>query len=303
MGQANWVTGGNGVAANSSIGTNTNYALLFETNNIERMRLDNAGRLGVNTTSLTARLNVKQSAWSDWLSLQTSVGQWNFHNPNSQNALAVYYQPSGQASLEMFSCNTSGLFQLGSGWSVFPTGTKLAIRQGWSDWVQLHRSPDAGNPDPNGYFRFHNPQGQNAVILGYTSGTGQMFPSTTFYDNGKVSIGSIPYGSVNVTTPGVYKLYVADGILTEKVKVALLSSAQWADHVFQPNYALMPLEQVGEYIECHGHLPGVPSADEMVKEGVDMVKTDAMLLAKIEELTLYVLQLKKEIELLKVTNQ
>ncbi len=53
---------------------------------------------------------------------------------------------------------------------------------------------------------------------------------------------------------------------------------------------------VDAYIRRHGHLPNVPSAEEMVKEGMDLAKTNAMLMAKVEELTLYVIQLKREID-------
>jgi hypothetical protein len=112
------------------------------------------------------------------------------------------------------------------------------------------------------------------------------------------------YNKVGIGTEDMpnddYSLFVGKGILTEKVKVALQSTAEWSDHVFQPNYRLMPLEEVSAYISEHGHLPGVPSAEDMVEQGLDVVKTDALLMAKVEELTLYILQLKLEIEELKM---
>jgi hypothetical protein len=107
------------------------------------------------------------------------------------------------------------------------------------------------------------------------------------YNTGKVLIG-------NVTTPGNYQLYVEQGILAERVKVALKSTSHWADYVFSPNYKLMPLTQVEEYITKNNHLPNVPSAEEVHKEGIDMATMDAKLLEKIEELTLYMIELKKE---------
>jgi trimeric autotransporter adhesin len=101
------------------------------------------------------------------------------------------------------------------------------------------------------------------------------------------------------TTPTGYRLYVADGILTEKVKVALKSSANWADYVFQADYNLRSLREVETFIQKNGHLPGVPSATEVVKNGIDVATMDAKLLEKIEELTLYLLQLKKDNEALR----
>ena len=93
-------------------------------------------------------------------------------------------------------------------------------------------------------------------------------------------------------------MFVDQGILTEKVKVAVATTGQWSDYVFADDYQLMPLNNVAQYVKEHKHLPNVPSAEEMVKEGNDLHKTDAKLLEKIEELTLYLIDLKKENEIL-----
>lgn len=112
------------------------------------------------------------------------------------------------------------------------------------------------------------------------------------YTAGKVLIGS-------VAAPGNYKLYVEQGILTERVKVALKSTSYWADYVFAPDYKLMPLEDVAQFVSTNKHLPNVPSAEALVKDGIDMATMDAKLLEKIEELTLYLIEIKKENEALK----
>ncbi len=121
-------------------------------------------------------------------------------------------------------------------------------------------------------------------------------------DNGSVSIGLDPnfintFGKV--TYNGDYSLYVGTGILTEKVRVALRSSEDWADYVFKEGYNLLTLSEVEKYIQEEGHLPNVPSAEEIANSGIDVAKMDAKLLEKIEELTLYVIQLKKENEEIK----
>ncbi len=98
-----------------------------------------------------------------------------------------------------------------------------------------------------------------------------------------------------VSLPAGYKLYVQTGILTEKVKVALATSTDWSDYVFEKNYKLRSLEEVKSYVEVNKHLPGVPSANELMEQGgIDIGKMDAKLLEKIEELTLYSVQLKEE---------
>ncbi|MEL6790073.1 MAG: hypothetical protein AAFO78_05810, partial [Pseudomonadota bacterium] len=62
-----------------------------------------------------------------------------------------------------------------------------------------------------------------------------------------------------------------------------------ADHVFAADYALPSLGNVASHIDTHGHLPGVPSATDMQRDGVDLMVMNAKLLEKIEELTLYIL--------------
>ena len=105
--------------------------------------------------------------------------------------------------------------------------------------------------------------------------------------------GGVLIGSGITQTPAGYQLYVAQGILSEKVKVAVKNTADWSDKVFAPAYSLKPLSEVAQYIQAHQHLPGVPSAAEVVEKGVDVARMDAKLLEKIEELTLYSIQLEK----------
>jgi hypothetical protein len=58
----------------------------------------------------------------------------------------------------------------------------------------------------------------------------------------------------------------------------------------------MPLPQLEQYIQQNKHLPDIPTANEVVRDGVDLGKMNALLLKKVEELTLYVIQLKKELD-------
>jgi hypothetical protein len=97
-------------------------------------------------------------------------------------------------------------------------------------------------------------------------------------------------------TPAGYNLYVSDGILTEKVKVAVKTTLDWKDFVFNDDYKLSSLNDVEVFIKKNKHLPDVPSAEEMVINGLDVQKMDALLLQKIEELTLYLIEMKKQNE-------
>jgi hypothetical protein len=100
-----------------------------------------------------------------------------------------------------------------------------------------------------------------------------------------------------------YRLIVQDGIITEKVKVALKTTADWADYVFEPGYKLMSLEDTEKFTKENKHLPNVPSAEEMAKNGLDVGQTSKMFMEKIEELTLYLIDIKKELNALKLENE
>jgi hypothetical protein len=125
------------------------------------------------------------------------------------------------------------------------------------------------------------------------------------YFDGNVDIksGVVTIGDGTLCTPTGYKLFVEQGILTEKVKVAVNCSPAWADYVFANDYKLKPLSEVETYLKENKHLPNVPSADELVKDGLDLGKMQATQMEKIEELTLYMIEMKKEINTLKNENQ
>ncbi len=82
-------------------------------------------------------------------------------------------------------------------------------------------------------------------------------------------------------------------------RVQVASIAEWSDKVFEPGYALRPLGEVEEFVKKNRHLPGVPSAAHMVEEGMESAVFNAKLLEKIEELTLYVVDLEKKMEEMK----
>jgi hypothetical protein len=130
---------------------------------------------------------------------------------------------------------------------------------------------------------------------------GQFEPKFIIDGEGNTFIGVDPIAHPPVAgvTDG-FNLYVSEGIITERVKVATLGSAEWPDYVFSDNYDLMNLNQLEAFINHNKHLPNVPSAQEVEKDGLDLAEMDAKLLRKIEELTLYVIDLKKENDELRV---
>jgi len=111
---------------------------------------------------------------------------------------------------------------------------------------------------------------------------------------GQVGIGVLS----SATMPSNDYLLAVDGkIISEEVRVEV--SGTWPDYVFEKEYALTPLTELESEIAHLGHLPGVPSARQVSEEGILLGDMNRILLEKVEELTLYVIALKKEIEILR----
>lgn len=94
-----------------------------------------------------------------------------------------------------------------------------------------------------------------------------------------------------------YKLAVNGGIICEEVKV--IADVPDADYVFEKDYMLMSLSELEAFIQTNKHLPDIPSAELFKADGYKIGEMDEMLLRKIEELTLYIIDLEKQIHELK----
>jgi hypothetical protein len=136
---------------------------------------------------------------------------------------------------------------------------------------------------------------------GYLSGYGGL----KFFTNSQPRLSINWSGDVGIgTTAQDAKLAVKGQVHAQEVKVDL--SVPGPDYVFEKDYKLTSLEEIKNYIDQNKHLPEVPSAKELEKNGVLLGEMNMLLLKKIEELTLYVIELKKrdeaqqnEIEILK----
>jgi trimeric autotransporter adhesin len=110
--------------------------------------------------------------------------------------------------------------------------------------------------------------------------------------------GNVFIGTNNFTSGAGYKLRVGGKIFSEEVRVQLQSA--WPDYVFEKNYSRMTLSELEDYINENKHLPNIPSATEVEKNGQHLGEIQRKMLEKIEELSLYIIELKNEIDLLKL---
>jgi hypothetical protein len=168
---------------------------------------------------------------------------------------------------------------------------------------------------------WYNSTGNSNVALGYKAGYWETESNRLYIDNtsrGNQSDArskALIYGEFNAD-PAVQKL-----VLNAKVGIGTLNPTHtlsvngeirakevivntgWSDFVFLPDYELISIPSLESFIRTHGHLPDIPDASQVEKEGVSIGKMDAKLLQKIEELTLYVIELNKRIGVLECENQ
>jgi len=128
-----------------------------------------------------------------------------------------------------------------------------------------------------------------AAMLFRMKTNGTAVNALTILGSGKVLIGTPP------VTTGNYLLNISGNVRANKMVV----NTTGADFVFDSSYRLAPLTEVEAFIKQNSHLPGIAPAREMQQDGMDMGDQQTKLLQKVEELTLYLIQQAKEIELLK----
>lgn len=90
--------------------------------------------------------------------------------------------------------------------------------------------------------------------------------------------------------------------ITSSLRYRVHHASQWADYVFEDGYKPVPLRETALFIRANKHLPGIPSAADVVKNGVDAAEMDARLLQKIEELTLHSIEQESRLEKLEKEN-
>lgn len=270
-----YLGGTNGGTTFSIFNPDSVRSVNFSSNN--NSYVNNAYSFGVGTNSPTAKLHVEGSA--------------KFSNSNGSESIIIE----------------------GSGTTNY-AGSYLSMKAGdistGNAFNQVQFITHRGTTG-DGYFAFQRRLNNtyHGELLQYSDVHGWRF----FTALNKTSTGTnealriTPDGKVGIgvdVVPAGY-LFAVDGkMLTEKVIVR--KSENWPDFVFEKDYILPPLSEIEEYIEENKHLPEIPSASQVEEDGQDLAEMNRLLLKKVEELTLYLIEehnlnksQQKEIEVLK----
>ena len=203
----------------------------------------------------------------------------------------LYQESAGQVYGLGIGTGTMQIFSPASRNIAFGTGSSAAFTQtmglsaGGSLFIQ---GADAGyifkdrTDNTYGGWNWYATDGK-ASLYRYTSGGDVM----TVDASGNVIIGTS-------TAANGYKLSVNGKLIAEEVRVSL--KANWPDYVFAKNYPLPTLQSLEKFIEENKHLPNVPAAAEVGKDGILLGDMNGKLLEKIEEMSLYIIQLNKKLD-------
>jgi hypothetical protein len=273
--------------------------------------MKNDGSIGVVQTTPTAMLDIKNNTINDDFRIMDVNNNTHFIIQNAGNvgigvsnpttyggSLVVGAQGTGTNALDLVSTATTGWcnqlrFDNASGARHLiaddRTNNYLLIKTGYGGGAATKLRVE-GNQDLTGNLAVSG----TGTVTGATTLSSTLSVAGTSDFTGRVKIG-------NVTVPNAnYMLFVEKGILAERFKCALKSDqTNWSDYVFEKDYKLMKLVELEKFVKKYKHLPNIPSAEQVYKEGIDLADMDALLLEKIEELTLYVIELEKKVELLK----
>ena len=276
--------------ANSAVANNRNLELgNLDNNGIfypSMVVSSETGNVGIGTQAPTGKFEISSSNSSAKFKIGDVAGNsinhlsWNtgaaINVPDQGGANPlIYFRKTDYNNLNNF----TDVFQVKSDGSIQAFGQVRGsdiVSTGTNSWI--FHTPDDGRKN-----MFIAPGlGASDGSSGWDWGKGMVLNN-----DGSVGI------SAN-TVPTGFKLAVGGDIIAERVVVKL--QANWPDFVFKKNYGLRPLSEVEAFINQNNHLPEIPSAKEVAERGIDVGDMNAKLLQKVEELTLYLIEMKKENE-------
>lgn len=288
-----WKTNGNIIDTNKFIGTKNDRPLILKTDNSERLRISPDGKVGVGTSNPQTLLDVNGEA-----TFRDKIYVTGLDSAQLGNKI-VFVDP------------ITGEMKIGDSGSIpYPpapvnlcSGSPTLLNPQWSNGPNKIYSycPQVyvgiGTDQPNyhldvqgiGNFNYgirlgeyHSFVGAPAYIEGYALNNAQNRPLIRIQK---------PYNGTDRT---VFLVESDGGIYCTSARVRVKEDIPIPDFVFKKDYQLMPLNEVKEFVEINSHLPGIPSEAEIREEGLSLEEMQLKLLQKVEELTLYMIELKEE---------
>jgi len=272
---------------------------------LESVIFDNNGNVGINTRLPEARLDVNGKIRTKELQLLSGTFDEGFVLRCSIDGTAYWSNPDELndgdwnqndnilwvADNELIGIGTNNPEEaLHVKNNMMVNGDIKGGREHWNP-LAIYAS---GNAENGAYMTLASNYDNTGSIKLFSKGNNGRIELHT--DNGQV-LSVRADNTIMVGNPDMMvDFYVNGDIEANKVRV---STDTWWDDVFNPDYKLMPVPQVEEFVRNHHHLPGFPNEEEVMKNGIDVGEMNALLVRKVEELTLYVIWQQKEIEELK----
>ncbi|HEY0655738.1 MAG TPA: hypothetical protein VGD65_21535 [Chryseosolibacter sp.] len=257
----------------------------------------------ISMSDITATNNVSVSNNLNVGGASAFTGDLEVHGASTLNSLSV----SGQSELQSVNATGLAVSQNASVGQNLTVQGNLAVAGSFTTGsMSVAEVNSVGNISTS----------QNLLVTGTSQFTGQadfgtvhagIIEATEFrttgggspfnFENARISQ-TLGIATLNNNVPANYKLAVGGNIIATGIDIKI--PEKWPDYVFTDGYRLLTIEEVDAFIRKHGHLPGVLSAGQMEKaKNYSVSEMDAKLMEKVEELTLYIIELKKEIEALK----
>jgi hypothetical protein len=275
--QQDWHVGGNLVESTlNTMGTINNESVSFITNNTPRGIITQAGNFGIGTQSPSTRLEVVGNSLFDG-----NVGMGI--SPSTDERLLVSGTSSldGNVGIGIASPDDERLQVQGS--SFLNGNVGIGVSSPVDERLQVEGTSFLdGNVGIN--------KASTADFSLDVSG------NANFEDRVKIAADDFP----TLPDADLYNLAVGGGIIAEEV---LVDKMPWADYVFEADYTLLSLEETEAYTLTKGHLPGVPSAEEVENNGLKLGEMQRVQMEKIEELYLHLFDMNKQMKALLEENE